>query len=88
MNIKAIIPMKKVLGLITRIVIGVFFAIVQAGAFLEGELLSASSGLILALFATVNPSSFTSRTKINYWLVFIALFITALGLSYVDMKNG
>ena len=80
--------MKKVLGLITRIVIGVFFAIIQAGAFLEGELLAATSGLIVALFTTVNPSAFTSKTKINYWVAFLALLIVALGLSYVDMKNG
>ena len=79
--------MKTKLGLFIRIITGIFFTLISAGALIEGQLLTFFSSMILAILTTMNPIYFLSKTKINYWVIFIAALIITLGLSYMDAKN-
>lgn len=79
---------KKFFNVTIRAVIGFFAAIIAAGAFLEGGYFTWVGGVVLALFATVNPEKFKRRTNVSYMLVFVALSILFLVLSTIDMNRG
>ena len=80
--------MSKVLTISIRIVVGVFAAIVGAGAFLSAQYLTGLGGISLALLATANPSNFRERWNVSFWLVFVAWILLFLLLSYLDMSRG
>lgn len=80
--------MKKFLSIATRTVIGFFAAIIAAGAFLEGGYFTWIGGVVLALFATVNPENISKRTNVSYVLAFVAFSLLFLALSFIDMNRG
>lgn len=66
----------------------VLVALIQAGAFLEQEWITWVTGLILAMFLTVEPSAVKERTKMSYGFVLTVLVVLFLAGSIIDMSNG
>jgi hypothetical protein len=60
--------------------------LIQAGAFLEGVWLVWISGLLTALYLTISPAAFRSRTGIGYMLPLVGLLSVFLFCSYLDMN--
>lgn len=62
--------------------------VIQAGAFLEHSWGTAITGLLLALFLTVDPAQVRARTKYSYWLVLSALIMLFFAGSVFDIRNS
>jgi hypothetical protein len=69
----------------TRWIFVALLAVIQAGAFLEGAWFVWISGLLTALYLTVSPAAFRSRTGIGYMLPLFGLLALFLYCSYMDM---
>lgn len=77
-----------VIGRGVRVITGVFFAVVAAGAALEGALWTAISGVTLAIYATVDPRGVNQTVRGGYWLVFGLILAVTVALSLVDARSG
>ena len=62
-------------------------ALIQAGAFLEGEYITSATGIILCLFLTVHQDKVREVIPLPYIIILITLIVIFLTGSYIDMKN-
>lgn len=63
-------------------------ALIQAGAFLEGEYITSATGIILGLFLTVHQDKVRKVIPLPYIIILITLIVMFLTGSYIDMKNS
>jgi hypothetical protein len=70
---------------VIRWILVALLTLIQAGAFLEGVWLVWISGLLTALYLTISPAAFRSRTGIGYMLPLFGLLALFLYCSYMDM---